>query len=39
VGLLIQDPETFAFLNPFLLVNVVRVGIRYGVSTSISLGL
>ena len=33
MGLLIQDPETFAFLNPFLLVNVVRVGIRYGVST------
>jgi len=33
VGLLIQDPETFAFLNPFLLVTVVRVGIRYGVST------
>ena len=31
--LLIQDPETFAFLNPFLLVTVVRIGIRYGVST------
>jgi len=33
VGLLIQDPETFAFLNPFLFVTVVRIGIRYGVST------
>ena len=33
VGLLVQDPETFAYLNPFLLVTVVRVGIRYGVST------
>jgi signal transduction histidine kinase len=33
VGLLVQDPETFAFLNPFLIVTIVRSGIRYGVRT------
>src|SRR5215204_4828483 len=33
IGLLIQDPETFAFLNPFVLVTVVRIGIRYGLAT------
>ena len=31
--LLVQDPKTFAFLNPFLLVVVVRSGIRYGIRT------
>lgn len=33
VGVLVQDPQTFTFLNPFLLVVVVRCGIRYGVRT------
>jgi len=33
VGLLVQDPETFAYLNPFLLVTIVRSGIRYGIRT------
>jgi len=33
VGLLVQDPETFAFFYPFVLVTVVRIGIRYGIST------
>jgi len=27
------DPETFAFLHPFLLVVIVRSGIRYGIRT------
>ena len=31
VGVLFFDPETFAFLNPFLLVVIVRTGIRYGI--------
>jgi len=33
VGVLFFDPETFAFLNPFLLVVIVRTGIRYGIRT------
>ena len=33
VGILSFDPETFAFLNPFLLVVIVRTGIRYGIRT------
>jgi signal transduction histidine kinase len=33
VGVLIEDPHTFAFLSPFLLVVVVRCGLRYGVRT------
>ena len=33
VGILFFDPETFAFLNPFLLVVIVRTGIRYGIRT------
>lgn len=33
VGVLFFDPQTFAFLNPFLLVVVVRTGIRYGIRT------
>ena len=33
VGLLLQDPDTFAFFYPLLLVTVVRIGIRYGVAT------
>ena len=33
LGVLVQDPATFAFLNPFLLVVVVRTGIRYGLRT------
>lgn len=31
--LLAKDPETFAFLNPFLIVVVIRSGMRYGVRT------
>ncbi|NUZ05755.1 ATP-binding response regulator [Piscinibacter koreensis] len=30
-GVLAQDPDTFAFLNPFLLVVIVKSGIRFGV--------
>lgn len=33
IAVLIGDPETFAFLNPFVLVVIVRSGIRYGVRT------
>jgi signal transduction histidine kinase/ActR/RegA family two-component response regulator len=33
IGLLIQDPGTFAFLNPFLIVTIVRTGLRYGLGT------
>ncbi len=33
VGILVQDPQTFAFLNPFLLVIIVRSGLRYGPRT------
>ena len=33
VGVLFFDPETFAFLNPFLMVVIVRTGIRYGIRT------
>jgi signal transduction histidine kinase len=32
-GVLALDPGTFAFLNPFLLVIVVRSGLRYGIRT------
>ena len=32
-AVLFEDPQTFAFLNPFLFFIVVRVGIRYGVRT------
>ena len=31
IEILIQDPKTFGFLNPFLILTVIRVGIRYGV--------
>ncbi|MEO7116942.1 MAG: hybrid sensor histidine kinase/response regulator, partial [Caldimonas sp.] len=33
IGILVYDPTTFAFLNPFLLAIVVRCGIRYGLRT------
>ncbi len=33
VGILVQDPHTFAFLYPVLIVVVVRCGLRYGVRT------
>ena len=33
VLILVEDPRTFAFLNPFLLVVIVRCGIRYGIRT------
>ncbi|MEO6327270.1 MAG: hybrid sensor histidine kinase/response regulator, partial [Thermoanaerobaculia bacterium] len=33
IGVLVQDPFTFAFLNPFMLVVIVRNGIRYGIRT------
>jgi signal transduction histidine kinase/CheY-like chemotaxis protein len=33
IGILVQDPETFAFLYPFVMVVVVRSGLRYGVRT------
>ncbi|HEY5323053.1 MAG TPA: histidine kinase dimerization/phospho-acceptor domain-containing protein, partial [Caldimonas sp.] len=33
VGVLFFDPENFAFLNPFLLVVIVRTGIHYGIRT------
>jgi signal transduction histidine kinase/CheY-like chemotaxis protein len=33
IGILLQDPITFALWNPFLLVVVVRSGIRYGIRT------
>ncbi|MEO8924874.1 MAG: HAMP domain-containing sensor histidine kinase [Caldimonas sp.] len=33
VGVLVQDPVRFAFLHPFLLVVVVRTGIRFGIRT------
>jgi signal transduction histidine kinase len=33
VSVLFFDPETLAFLNPFLLVVIVRTGIRYGIRT------
>jgi len=33
VGVLFFDPETFAFLNPLLLVVIVRAGMRYGIRT------
>ena len=33
VAVLFYDPQTFAFLNPFLLVVIVRTGIRYGIRT------
>ena len=32
-GALIQDPKAFAFLNPFLLIMIVRSGIRFGIRT------
>lgn len=32
-GALLEDPEIFAFLSPFLLVVIVRSGIRYGIRT------
>lgn len=32
-AVLVEAPEVFAFLNPFLLVVIVRSGIRYGVRT------
>lgn len=33
VAVLFFDPEHLAFLNPFLLVVIVRTGIRYGIRT------
>jgi signal transduction histidine kinase/CheY-like chemotaxis protein len=33
LGALVEEPRRFAFLNPFLLVIVVRTGIRYGIRT------
>ena len=33
VGILVQDPQRFAFLHPFLLIVIVRTGIRYGLRT------
>lgn len=33
LGSLVQEPKAFAFLNPFLLVMIVRSGIRYGIRT------
>jgi signal transduction histidine kinase len=33
VLVLFEDPQHFAFLNPFLLVVIVRCGIRYGTRT------
>lgn len=33
IAVLIEDPRTFAFLNPFLLVVIIRSGIRYGIRT------
>src|SRR5438094_289731 len=33
VGVLAEDPNYFAFLNPFLLVAIVRCGLRYGTRT------
>jgi signal transduction histidine kinase len=33
VLILVEDPQSFAFLNPFLLVVIVRCGIRYGIRT------
>lgn len=33
VGVLYLDARTFAFLNPFLLVVIIRTGIRYGIRT------
>lgn len=35
VGALFFDPETLAFLNPFLLVVIVRTGIRFGLRTMV----
>ncbi len=32
-GILVQDPHVFAFLYPFLIIVVVRCGLRYGVRT------
>ncbi len=31
VGVLFLDPETFAFISPLLLVEVVRAGLRFGI--------
>ncbi len=33
IGVLVQDPLTFAFLNPFMLVVIVRNGLRFGLRT------
>ena len=33
VGILVQDPDTFAFLYPVLIFVIVRCGLRYGVRT------
>jgi hypothetical protein len=33
LGVLIQDPRTFALWNPFLVVVLVRCGLRYGMRT------
>jgi hypothetical protein len=33
VGTLVQDPWTFAFLHPFMMIVLVRNGIRFGVRT------
>lgn len=35
VGILFFDPQTFAILNPLLLVVIVRTGIRYGIRTMV----
>lgn len=33
IAVLVEDPRTFAFLNPFLLVVIIRSGLQYGVRT------
>jgi signal transduction histidine kinase len=33
LGVLVQDPATFAFLSPFMLMVIVRNGIRFGART------
>ncbi len=33
LGVMTEDPQTFAFLSPFLLMVIVTSGIRYGIRT------
>ena len=31
VGTMVQDPQTFAFLHPFMTIVIVAIGVRFGV--------